>query len=90
MIDDDAYDGDDDSAWVAVLTTESTEADLEAAIAKWTEWALDEFAATLAADPDLTDAQRAALVAYVAPITHQQCRVTLESGYRRLRNLHVH
>jgi hypothetical protein len=81
---------DDGGDWVPILTAESTEADPEAAIETWTAWALDEFGATLAADPDLTDAQRAALVAYVAPESARLTRAGLEAALARLRKLHVH
>lgn len=80
---------DDDSAdWERVLDARSTPADLEQAIARYTAHALADLRAQLAADRDLTEADRARALSCARPFVQRQTREALEGAYARLRPVH--
>jgi hypothetical protein len=81
MFDDDDY----GVVFVPVLSAESSDADRERLIADQTELCLAAFRLTLEDDPDLSDTERAAILARVTPFIRRQTRNVFERGHARLR-----
>jgi len=62
------------SAWLPVIDRETTPAELDAAIDEQTTIAIADLQTQLDADPDFTDAERAAILQRSAVLIHQQTR----------------
>ena len=79
---------DDDNPWgEPVLTSTSTPADLERAIAEWAAWSLRETRA-LAEEWPVSDKLRDEIMRTLEPIIWQRMRDALTSGYLRIHAPH--
>ncbi len=71
-------------SWRRTLDVATPWAALPAVVARWVEWALNDLREQLSADPDLTDAERAALLAKVRPLIEARTRESIEAAWTDL------
>jgi hypothetical protein len=71
--------------WKCVLTATSSREDVEQAVATHVAECLAEFSRQLDEDPDLTNDDKASLMARAVPIVRAKTRACFEAAWRMLR-----
>ena len=77
---------DEETGWEFLMDGTTTKAELESIIERMIVRVIDDLHATLDADADLTDAERARLFAYAEPCIRQKTRENLLRAHAMLRH----